>query len=190
MSAGIDVRARLLLCLAEADQSFASTGDHLEALGWVRLAIKNGMPLPPALREWVCTGIETYVSNTDAKTTLGAALGLKETRRADPRLLPRKGHGAKWAALARMFELQVAGATVRPAAELVASLAGVRFSAETLEQAYRRSGYGAMVEASQGFFHPSQVRRLLDQFPDKTRMLPDLAKHKKGILAMYAKARR
>ena len=158
-----DFRAKLLLTLAEADQSFTETRDYLEALSWVRLAIKEGLPLPPGLREWMCKGIEGYINDADASVTLGAALGLRETARADPRRAPRRGHGPLWASMARMFVLQLAGATVRQAAELVAALSAEHGTASTLEDRYRRSGYGAKVVASRGYFrHLSEVRKVLD----------------------------
>jgi len=189
----IDPYAHLRAALVEADRSFAATGSGLDALGWVRLAVEAGLPLPEGLRNWVCESIERYLNDQKAGT-LGGAFGLGEDQREgeglrkDPRLIARRGHGPKWAALAEMFVLQLAGATVRQAAELVASLRA--FAAETLEQAYRRSGYGVKVKRSLGAFgRISEVRVLLDQYPDRCRQHPDLAEHKAAILSMYAKRR-
>ena len=115
----IDVRAHCSYACAEADQSFASGGDRLEILNWVRLALKVGMPLPPGLREWLCNGIEAYTSNAPTAPTFGAALGLEGAGQTPAQ--HRAKDTPEVESVAQMFELLTHERHL-PCRELVASL--------------------------------------------------------------------
>ena len=143
---------------AEADQSFASGGDRLEILNWVRLALKVGMPLPPGLREWLCNGIEAYTSNAPTAPTFGAALGLEERRPEAPAQRHAKDT-AEVESIAQMFELPTHGRHL-PCRELVASLPHCPgSSAETTRAGMLAAAARAIMEGlAEGTCRPSRQK--------------------------------
>ena len=182
---GIDIKVKVRAALAGADQSFADTGDVMEALGWVALAAKVGEPIPPRIGAWLHKSIKEYERGT---VTMDAALGLNATGRANPR--GAKTHEALLqGALARMMILHVLGATIPQAAALVATLAPTPTRA-TLADRYRRRGLGKMVLANRkqvlAHYRRSDIEKILAEYPDHRG---EPAEAKACIRTMYAKHR-
>ena len=126
--------------LAEADQSFAETGDGLEALGWVAFAAKAGLPLPTHIGKWLYAAINVYKSDKDK--TLDAALQLDAVGPANPRLRMRNRVRMQ-GALAQMYVLWMGGENLDRAAAIVATT--TKFAKKTLRSHFRTSRLGAEV---------------------------------------------
>lgn len=169
--------------LAEADASFAATGNSLEALDWVRLAAKAGLPLPPAIAAWLAAGIDRFRAE-DA--SLDEALGLRGSGKADPRRARREISELQ-GRLARISVLHGLGAKIEDAALMVSRL-GPEFTPGYLTKRFRRDGWGERARANRrelrDLYHLTTLRELLAEYPDRP---PEIKRIKASILAMYSK---
>jgi hypothetical protein len=169
--------------LVEADQSFGDTGDVMEALSWIASAAKAGLPIPPRIGVWLKQAIDAYRSGT--APSMDAAMGLGGRGRPPRRQLYERGK--RQAANARMYVLQVAGATVEQAATLVARLAPDD-TVNTLIDRYKRSGLGRRARRDRGAvrWHWTEIEQILAEYPDHP--LP-AAQAKAAIRKVYARHR-
>jgi hypothetical protein len=154
-----DLKAKVQQALADADQSFADTGDVMEALSWIGLAAKVGEPIPPRIGAWLKKALDDYRSGTAA--TMDAAMGLASLGRPPRRRLHDRSK--LQGALARMYVLHADGATIEQAATLVASLSPDHTTG-TLIDRYTRSGMGRKARA-EGTRHGGWAN--LDEYPDR-----------------------
>jgi len=179
-----EFRAKIQDALAAADQSFATTGDVMEALSWVSFAARNGHPIPPRIGAWLHKALDAYCSGT--APSMDAALSLV-ARGRPPR---RKSHDESklQGALARMFVLNLIGATIPQAAALVARLGG--FTQATLADRYRRRGMGkaALRDRAEVLrrWLPSEIEQTLAEYPDHGI---EIEQAKGAVRAMYARHR-
>lgn len=180
----MNIEDRVAEALAQADESFAATGDVMEALEWVAFAAKHGKAIPPHIAAWFSKVINDYRDGT--AHTMDAALGLAAPGKAQPR---RRLHEASnlQRALARMMVLHGMGATIEQAAAMVASLAP-DFKASTLADRYKRSGMGkqALQIRRAGYWRLHDVLVTLAGYPDKPLAV---AQAKAATLKVYAKPR-
>lgn len=177
------MKPRLLEALAEADKSFAETGDGLEALEWVAFAAKAGLPLPPHIGKWLCDGLLRYRAATEG--SLDMALGLVKSGAGDLRRRVR-GRRDKQEDMAKMMVLHMLGATIPQAAAMVERLRP-GLTTSTLADRYRRSGLGKRALLGRG--HPwrrVEIERMLAEYPDHSI---EIAQGKAAIRAMYSKGR-
>lgn len=175
-------RAAVAEALLLADEAFQTQRDCADALEWVRAAAKAGLPLPTHIGAWLAEAIDGALNHG---MSLDGALGLSGTGKANvPRA--RKESARLQAALARMFDLHMLGATIEQAAALVESLNGYKYS--TLFDRYSRSGMG--VEALAGRaeawsqWDADQLRAMLAEYPDRPA---ELQRIKASIMGMYWK---
>jgi hypothetical protein len=180
----IDIKAVAAEALAQADESFAATGNVMEALDWVAFAAQSGYRIPPRIGEWLSKALNDYRAGT--APTMDAALGLNESGKAQARL--RLLHQSKvQRAMARMMVLRSMGATIEDAATMVASLSP-DFKASTLADRYKRSGMGkkALTMRRTDYWQRHGVSATLAEYPDKPLAV---AEAKAAILKVYAKPR-
>lgn len=180
-----DLKARIEAALAAADQSFADTGNAMEALGWIGFAAKVGEPIPPRIAAWLKKALDVYSSG--AAPTMDAAMGLAGRGRPARRQVHERNR--LQGALARMYVLHVAGATIEQAATLVARLSP-DFTVSTLIDRYKRSGMGRRAISErptmQRHWHSTEIETILAEYPDK----PLAAKQAKdAIRKVYARHR-
>lgn len=133
MSAPVDFAAKLRGTLAEADEVFSKTGDPMDALGWVALAAKSGVELPPRMGRWLHKALQQY---TSGEGTMDAAMGLALRGQEQPRRKHRSAADLN-DATGRMWWLIHAGATRTQAAVLVAERTGR--GVEQLHRSYGKS---------------------------------------------------
>jgi hypothetical protein len=150
--------------LAAADQSFADTGDVLEALRWISFAAEHGEPVPPRIAAWLQRGIGTFLAE---RLTLESALGLTGSGKADPRRAARERN--RWPRLlGEMALLHTLGATIGQAAALVA-LRGNE-PALALAEHYRRSRRGRQAMKDRPAvlrqWHYTEVEKILSAYPE------------------------
>jgi hypothetical protein len=177
---------KVLAVLAQADASFAETGDVMEALSWVGFAAKYGKPIPPHIGRWLHGAIVNY---TTGSGTMDQALGLAVASPAQPR--HKANHAAALrGALAEMMILHTLGATIPQAAAMVEARRGPGLAHATLTDRYRRRGVGRLALEDRPNiareWSAGDVADLLDEYPDGAL---ELAQAKKAIRAMYAKQR-
>jgi hypothetical protein len=159
--------------LAAADQSFADTGNVLEALRWISFAVEHGEPVPPRIATWLQQGIGAFLAET---STLESALGLTGSGKADPRRAARERN--RWPRLlGEMALLHTLGATIEQAAALVALR--VNESASALAEHYRRSGRGHQAQKDRPGvlkqWHHSEVEQILSVYPEPMSVGRDAA---------------
>jgi hypothetical protein len=150
--------------LAEADQSYLETGDRLEALVWIAFAAKNSLPIPPSVATWLSSGIREYLDGN--VKSMDRALGLLSPEQKDGRVGLRK-RGAMQLAMAKMFVLHVAGATIDDAATLVSAITP-GYTVNTLFGRYSHSGLGRKALASR-LCRPwgrYEIEELLKEYPE------------------------
>jgi hypothetical protein len=179
-----DLAARVRQALADADQSFAASGDTMEALSWVAFAAKHGEPIPPHIAAWLHKALSAYRAGT--AQSIDAALGLVSRR---PPRRAQHERGQREAAIGRMYVLHSLGATIDAAATLVARLSP-EFTHDTLCDRYKRSGMGrkAMAERKvlQERYHWKEVEAILAEYPDTPMPVKEA---KEGIRKVYASSR-
>lgn len=160
-------REKLRSILVEADEAFAKTGDPMDALGWIALAAKSGVELPPRMGMWLHQALQTYV-NGDG--TMDAAMDLDKRGQAQPRR-KRRADGELNDTLGRMWFLMAAGADRTQAAELVAARTGR--SVEQLVRSYGLSWFARRTDHPFAGMHPLAVRDyvvgMLAEYPDDAR---------------------
>lgn len=166
--------------LAEADAAFVKTGDPMDALGWIGLAAKSGVELPPHMGAWLHQALQTYIKG---EGTMDAAMALRKHGAGSPR---RRRREASWLndIHGKMWFLIAAGATRTQAAELVSTIAGR--SVEQLLRTYGKSWFVRRADAPFDGMHPTSVLQylvetLLPEFPDDERT----REAKATILARY-----
>ena len=122
--------------LRQADESFAATGDPMEALSWIAFAAKSGNPIPPRIGEWLHAAVGAYERRDAA--SMDAALGLKVPGKwGQPRA--RKQARSRLDGLLSEMLLWVAhGANIEEAAYLV-SLKAPDYKEATLADRFKRS---------------------------------------------------
>lgn len=181
-----ELQARIAEALAAADQSFADTGDVMEALSWIAFASKHGHKIPRRIGEWLRAGIDAY--RAGQARTLDAALGLTGSGHANPRRRMTE-RAALQGALARMAVLQMLGATIPQAAAMVATLSP-DWKRTTLADRYRRRGRSrdalAIRREVLSRWRRGEVEQVLAEYPDRAG---EVAEGKAAIRAMYAKHR-
>lgn len=179
------LRATIRRLLADADQAFADTGNVMEALGHVAFAAKVGEPIPPRIGAWLKKALDDYSSG--AAPTMDAAMGLAGRGRPARRQVHERNR--LQGALARMYVLHVAGATIEQAATIVARLAP-DFTVNTLIDRYTRSGMGrrALSErpTMQRYWHATEIETILAEYPDKPLAVKQA---KDAIRKVYARHR-
>jgi hypothetical protein len=160
-------REKLRGILAEADQAFAASGDPMDALGWIALAAKSGVELPPHMGRWLHQALQTYVNGD---STMDAAMGLRKRGQGGPRRKRREASELN-DTLGRMWFLMAAGADRTQAAELV--VARVGGTVEQLRRNYSKSWFARRTDHPFDGLHPQAVRDfvvgLLDEYPDDAR---------------------
>lgn len=178
----VDITAVVRQAMADADQSFADTGDAMEALSWVAFAAKHGEPIPPRIAAWLHKALAEYRAGT--ARSIDAALGLVSRRPPRRQLHERRRLES---AIGKMFVLHGLGATIDQAATLVARLSP-EFTHGTLCDRYKRSGMGrkALAERKvlQEHYHWKEVEAMLAEYPDKPM---DVKQAKEAIRKVYAR---
>ena len=164
-----------------ADQSFAETGDVLEALRWARLALDAGLPVPPRIAAWLAAGIKRFVKSE--VHSLDSALGVTGSGKADPRRKVRERSRLD-GPLADMLVLHTLGATIDQAAALVAKGRSI----EPLAEHYRRSDRGKMALRDRRLVLQAWTRAEVEAYLGQYADTPvDAALGKRRIRNMYAK---
>lgn len=125
--------------IKELGGKFTSEHDPVVGLVAAHLALSNHDYVPRGVAEWLANGIALYMGGR--RKTLDDALGLSAPGRASP-LRRSKEARALRAALGRMYSLQMLGATIPQAAAMVETITP-NYTAATLADRYRRSGYTA-----------------------------------------------
>lgn len=178
--------ATVLVALAEADRSFAHTGDAMEALGWVALAAKASAPIPANLGRWLHQAITQY--RTGQAKSMDEALGLLGEGAANPRR-SRLARSALESSLAEMAVFHSLGATIPQAAAMAARLSPGH-APPTLGDRFRRSGMGQRARDDRSLvlrrWSLAEIESLLARIPDRGI---EVKQGKAAIRAMYAKTR-
>ena len=170
--------------MAKAERSFVESGDLMAGLHVVSMALAHEVAVPRWASEWLRIGLMMYLNGGIG--SLDEALGLKAKGRANPRRKHAEIASLK-GALGRMLMLQACGATVAQAATLVARLSA-DFSPSTLEDRYKRGGYGSTARQARGAGLPKNLdlERYLKVYPDNPI---EAAQAKDAIRKVYAKRR-
>lgn len=183
--------AHLRGVLLEADKSFATTGNAMEALSWVAFAVGHGLPVPPKIGAWLAAGLTDYraAKSSRRKTSLDKVLRLTSRGYDAGRALAQRG--AIERANAAVFILHSLGATVPDAATIVASVSGPKGLKEsTISDRFSHSGLGSEARASRramcAHFRPADLEKTLAQYPDGD---PAVEQAKASIRKAYAKPR-
>lgn len=175
--------AALVEALDLADQAFSREHDCADALEWVCLAAKCGLALPPNIGAWLAVAIHKALNEGGS---LDRELGLRGTGKANLKVA-RRAAAKQQAALARMFELHMLGATIDQAAALVAALGDYKHS--TLAGRYGRSGMGREAQSDRArawdSWDAEKLHAMLAQYPDSSADRADLNDIKAAILSMY-----
>ncbi|MBL8288282.1 MAG: hypothetical protein JNL85_09895 [Rubrivivax sp.] len=125
----VNLHDNIQAVFAGADKAFAASGNVIEALGWVRLAAKAGLPIPPNIGRWLSGAIGDYLAADEpgSKVTMDRAMGLSGTGATSGKGQPRrKAREARTLnnALGDMWILLCARATKTEAATLAAAKHG------------------------------------------------------------------
>lgn len=183
----IQHRAALANELQLADAEFLKRHDGAIALGWVQLAAKAGVPLPPNIGAWLAAAIQEALNG---EGSLDAALGLRGTGKANV-LRARAVTSRLQNALARMFVLHSLGATIEQAACLVATLGAYKYS--TLFARYSRSGMGAKAQEGRdemwSLWDADHLRAMLAEYPDPPDDFGEVLHAKAAVMGLYWKRR-
>lgn len=167
MNGPVDFAAKLRAVLAEADAQFTKTRDPMDALPWVALAAKSGVPLPPRMGQWLHRVLQDYIGGIG---TMDAAMGLALRGQEQPRR-KRRTAAETDAALGRMWLLVKAGANRTQAATLVAALTGR--SVEQLSRSYGASGFARRTDDPFAGVPAGMVREyvvgMLAEYPESTQ---------------------
>lgn len=150
--------------LVAADASFEQTGDKLDAITWVALALQSGKVIPPNIGRWLIKGINKFREGG----RLDESLGLVGIGTADPRRRQRE-HGKKGNAFTKMYLLQVMGADLDEAALMVATLG--EFSYHTLLDGLKRKNRDLKsqlaVDRKSCPWSLTEVLEMLGQYPNE-----------------------